>query len=459
MVRTSRRAKASGTARLAVGVAVAVLGGAALGGWGPFVGYSVDQIDPIGRFLFAVAMVLLVSHAFGELLHRFGQPRVLGEIVGGLVLGPSALGLVWPASTQLLFPAEVRGALQQAGQIGLVVFMFLLGSELSIGRIGGKRLVAAVVAGGMGLPLVAGAGIALVAGGSLAGAEADGLGYPMFLGLALAITALPVLARILLDLGIDRTRVGAVAMSSAAIGDGIAWLTLSVILAGVGASGDAMTTAVLGVALVVVAMLCVRPLLARLVRSTLLGPVLPVVLVAGAFMFAAATQFIHLHPVIGAFLFGLAVPRDCAVVERANQQLQGFTLAILLPLFFAGAGLGTSVALIGSSAAHWLLFLAILVVAQVTKVAGAGGSALLAGAAPRDALRIGVLMNCRGVTEIVVAAIGLEYGLINELGFTILVLTAIITTASTGPLMRWLDTRPSAVAPPVSAKTVRSVKV
>jgi len=195
------------------------------------------------------------------------------------------------------------------------------------------------------------------------------------------------------------------------------------------------------------------------VRSTLLGPVLPVVLVAGAFMFAAATQFIHLHPVIGAFLFGLAVPRDCAVVERANQQLQGFTLAILLPLFFAGAGLGTSVALIGSSAAHWLLFLAILVVAQVTKVAGAGGSALLAGAAPRDALRIGVLMNCRGVTEIVVAAIGLEYGLINELGFTILVLTAIITTASTGPLMRWLDTRPSAVAPPVSAKTVRSVKV
>lgn len=414
-----------------VGGLVVLVGAAVL--WGPSL-VEGRPGDPVARFLFSVAVILLVCHMSGAVLKRFGQPQVLGEVVGGLVLGPSVLGLVWPSAQEWLFPAPVLTALNYAAQLGLIVFMFLLGCELRTDRIGSRRVVGATVLGGMGLPFLAGVGVALAAPALGSG----GTGFVLFFGLALSITALPVLARILVDLGLADTRLGATALSSAAVGDGVAWFVLTAILASTGMSGtgDIATTAGLAVALVVVTVLCVRPALRTLVERVTSAQLLLGTLVVGAIAYAGLTQVIGLHPVIGAFLFGVVVPRNAPAVTRIGEQLQGFTIAILLPLFFAGVGLSTSVGLLGDSVGNWLLFLLVLVVATVTKFLGAGGGARLAGLPTRESMRLGTLMNCRGVTELVVATIGLQYGFVNGLGFTILVLVAVLTTAATGPLMR-----------------------
>jgi len=448
-----RPAEGTGGRRAWLGAAAGLLGlaGAAVA-WGPglFRGQARGgEVDPVARFLLAVALVLLVCHVFGELLRRWGQPPVLGEILGGLLLGPSALGLVWPAASGWLFRPDVLVHLDRAAQLGLVIFMFLLGCELRTdqlrgGQLRGARVLGLVVVGSMGLPLLAGIGFGLLSVGLLggSGASASPVSFALFLGLALAITALPVLARILVDLRLDGTPTGVTALSAAAVGDGVAWTVLAVILAATGRTGTSAvaTTAGLAVALVLFVALCVRPALAALDRyvSRRAGTeqLLLIALVVGAIGFSAITDLIGLHPVIGAFLFGVAAPRRSPVVAQIGRKIQGFTLAILLPLFFGGVGLKTSIGLLGAHLTHWLVFAAILLIAITTKILGAGGGARLAGLPGRDALHIGILMNCRGITELVVATIGLQYGLINTLGFTILVLVAVITTAATGPLMR-----------------------
>jgi Kef-type K+ transport system membrane component KefB len=398
------------------------------------------NLDPVTRFLIAVTVILAVSHLGGELMRRLRQPRVLGEMLGGIALGPSVLGLLWPAASRALFHADVLAGLTKAAQLGLIVFMFLLGCELRTDRIERPRIVGAAVLGGMGLPFLAGLGIAAATGTMLAGSQASTLTFLLFFGLALAITALPVLARILADLDLERSSVGVLSVSCAAIGDGAAWLVLTFILASTagGGGGRVTGTATLAAVLVVLAFFGVRRVLAALVARVRSEELLTVVLIVGAIAFATLTQMVNLHPVIGAFLFGAAVPRDAPVVERISHAMQGFTLTILLPLFFAGVGLTTSARLLGANPGHWLVFGTVLVAAQVTKFLGAGGGAWLAGL-PRDqAVRLGILMNCRGVTELVIATIGLQAGLINQLGFTMLVLVAVITTALTGPPMRYL---------------------
>ncbi|WBB57560.1 cation:proton antiporter [Verrucosispora sp. WMMD573] len=402
------------------------------------------------RFLLAVAVVLVTCQVCAGLARRFGQPSVVGEMVGGLVLGPSLLGAVWPAATGFLFPPAVTEGLDQVAQLGLVIFVFLLGCELRIDRIERKGVVGAVVVAGMGLPWLAGMGIVAAAGGLFVGSQGSPVGTMMFVGLAMAVTALPVLARILDDLKLRHTSVGVLSVSAAAIGDGLLWLVLAFLLAGQGAAGGGLRVLLLGAALVLVTVLCVRPLLLALVRRLGSGQSLTVVLVAGAIGYSVLTQSIQLHPVVGAFLFGVAVPRDSLVVERICQQLEGFTLLILLPLFFAGVGLTTSVGLLGTAPITWLVLAGVFVAAVVTKIVGAGGAARLAGMPNGEALRFGILMNCRGVTELVVLSIGYQAGLLNQLGYSVLVLVAVLTTAVTGPLVRWSLRRDGKLGSPAS---------
>jgi Kef-type K+ transport system membrane component KefB len=409
------------------------------------VGSHTSGVSPVVRFLLALAVIALVCHLLGELFTRLRQPRVVGEIVGGLVLGPSVLGPLWPAGERWLFAPDMVTPLNLVAQLGLVTFMFLLGRDLVSSRIGARaRTIWAVTAGSTVAPFVGGMLIAVFARPLIQGPAAHPAAVVLYFGLAVSITALPVLARILIDLKMDDSAVGRIALGSAAIGDASAWAVLALILAvtGIGGGAGVLTTVGLGVALLVLTQVFVRPLLAAIVRRAERdgrheAMVLPI-LVAGAVAYAGFTQLIGLDAVIGAFLFGTAAPTGSAVVDRTTQQLAGFAVNVLLPVFFAGVGLAVHPQLLAGGAAHWLLAVGVLLVASLTKFGGASGAGRLAGLPRRDALRVGALVNCRGVTELVIAGVGLQYHLINTFGFTILVLVALVTTVMSGPLLRLL---------------------
>ncbi|MDX3188072.1 cation:proton antiporter [Streptomyces sp. MN03-5084-2B] len=399
-------------------------------------------LGQLTKFLLAVAVIIGICHLLGAVCARLRQPPVIGELAGALLLGPSLLGAVAPGVQKGLFAPGVLSAIDLAGQLGLVVFMFLLGGELRIERLAGNRRTAGlVVAGSITIPFAAGLGFASLVPAWFAPSNASLPVYLVFFGLAISITALPVLARILTDHGAETSATGTLALTVAAIGDGLAWAILTVILAAAGAhdTGRLIARAVLAIVLFAAAFAVVRPVLAALLRrAERLGTAdraVTALLVAGAVAFAAATDAIGLHPIIGAFLFGVLLPREHRLVTRANARLNDFAVVVLLPLFFASVGLKANFAAFAGSTG-WLLFGGALAVAVLSKFAGAAGAAALAGTGRRQALRLGALMNCRGITELVIANVGLQQGLITTLGYTIIVLIAIVTTAVTGPLAR-----------------------
>jgi Kef-type K+ transport system membrane component KefB len=398
-------------------------------------------MDVLTRFLTAVAVILGICHILGAAAHTCRQPRVIGEIVGGLLLGPSVLGAMLPSVFAWLFPPVVLAQLSTAAQLGLVIFVFLLGSELNTS---GTRVrahtVAITVVCAVAIPYTLGILTALGVRTQLAG-PAGGWALVFFLGLALSVTALPVLARILVDLRMEHTSVGITALTVAAIGDGFAWAVLTVIIAVTSAGGPPPTMKLLiAIGWILVTLLLIRPVARSGLRrhGDRPGAALLAMLTACAIGFAAIAQLLGLHPLIGAFLFGAALPSEAAVVRVLDRQLRGFAVVVLLPLFFAGVGLNTQLGLLGAHLSHWAIFAGVLLAASVGKFTGGVLGGRAAGWRGRDRMVLGVLMNCRGVTELVVAGIGWQAGLINGLGFTILVLMALITTGVTGPLLRWL---------------------
>jgi Kef-type K+ transport system membrane component KefB len=276
--------------------------------------------SPVTQFLFAMAIIVLVCNLLGSLCARLGQPAVVGEILGGLLLGSSGIGLVWPHAARWLFPPGTLTTLNLVAQLGLVTFMFLLGCELRV--TGGRRegrAVAWITLASTGLPFAVGLLLAGPARVALAG-KAGGLAYYAFVGLALSITALPVLARILVDLNLKDSRLGVLALSCAAAGDGTAWGLFAIVLAIAGGRGavGVRSIVVLGGTLTLVTFILVRPGLTMLSNYAQRAPraerlTLPI-LISAALAYAAATEFIGLHPVIGAFAFGVVVPRSPAVV-------------------------------------------------------------------------------------------------------------------------------------------------
>nr|AHE14857.1 RebU-like transporter [uncultured bacterium] len=397
------------------------------------------HLEPLGRFLIAVGFIVAVCHLGGLLCLKVRQPPVIGEIAAGLLLGPSVLDSVAPAVRQTLFTADVLDAVAMAAQLGLVMFMFLLGSELRVDHVRGNgRAVGFVVAGSICLPFAAGVGFALLTRPAFVAPGAATAAYAVFLGLAMSITALPVLARILADARAETSFVGTVAVMSAAVGDALAWAALTVILAvtGGGSPVEMVVRAALALGLGLCTVFVVRPGVRLFLGRVAPGGRLVVpALVVGATVFAATTDVLGLHPVIGAFLFGLAMPRDSAVLGWANAQLRGFAVGVLLPLFFASVAMKTAFEAF-DTVGNWLLLAVALAVATGAKFVGATGGALLAGVDRGQAVQLGALMNCRGVTELVIATVGLQQELINEFGYTVLVLVALVTTALTGPLAR-----------------------
>ncbi|WHM35819.1 cation:proton antiporter [Streptomyces sp. BPTC-684] len=401
---------------------------------------------PTGRFLLALAVILTVAFVLARLAQRVRQPAVMGEIVGGILLGPSLLSLFPGELETRLVPPATLPYLQLLSQLGLVLFMFGVGYQFDIGHLRtptAKRQVAAVSLSSVALPFALGAGLAygLYPWLSKSELKTDGpLGPALFLGAAMSITAFPVLARILAERGLYKDPLGSISLACAAVQDFLAWCILAAVVVVVRASGPwplarmALESALLLAALV----LLVRPGL-----GWLLAPARPwaggtalthAVLVVGVLLTAVATDEIGLHAVFGAFAFGAVVPR-ARIDETAPQVPERIeqTSLLLLPVFFTVTGMSVDVSGLGGRGLA--MTAAVLAAACVGKFTGAFGAARLTGAAPREATALGVLLNARGLTELVILNVGLGLGVIDTRLFTAMVLMAVATTLMTGPLL------------------------
>lgn len=394
--------------------------------------------DPLTQLLIAVPVVILACQAGARLLRRLGQPPVIGEIAVGILLGPSLLGRLWPEAQEWLFPETVLPLVSALGTVGLLAFMFLVGLELDLGALRGhSRTAVAVSQSSIWLPLALGAGLALAMYGPLAPEGTDRLAFVLFIAVAMSITAFPVLARILGDRGLYGTPIGALAMACAAVDDVTAWCLLAVVVAIAGSTGlsGALVTAVLALLFVAAILLVVRPLLRRgaHLAERHADSVIVVLMISGLCLVGFVTDHIGIHALFGAFLFGAVLPRGNRKTERCAGQIRTFVAPVLLPLYFVNSGLHTDVLLLVSSPTLWLWATAVLAVAVAGKWGGAAAAARLAGQNWRGAHAIGALMNCRGLTELIVLNIGRELGVIGTDLFTILVLMALLTTAATSP--------------------------
>jgi Kef-type K+ transport system membrane component KefB len=385
------------------------------------------------HLLLALAVIVAAAQAGGWVARRCGQPRVIGEIAAGIVLGPSVLGALWAGATRTVFPAEVVPLLKPLAEVGLILFMFLVGVELDHDHLRGQRHRAVVISHvSIALPFGFGALLGVWLHPHLGGGT-DLLPFCLFVGAAMAVTAFPVLARILQESGLDRTRVGALTLACAAVDDVTAWCVLAAVIAVAG--GDPATTVVvtIGLSLAFCAAMWfgVRPLLARL-------PEVPLSIAIGLALISAwATDAIGIHAIFGAFLAGIVMPRRTGERLLLTDQLSTVIGTVLLPVFFMQVGLSTRLGLVDSPA-RWGFLAAVLGVAVAGKLGGATVAARLVGEGWRDAATIGVLMNTRGLTEIVILSVGLEQGIIGPAMFTIMVVMALATTVMAMPVLRRL---------------------
>ncbi|MCZ7461765.1 cation:proton antiporter domain-containing protein [Streptomyces sp. WMMC940] len=423
---------------------------------------SAAEIMP--AVLVAVPAAILACQAGAALLRRFGQPPVIGEIAMGILLGPSLLGWLWPEAQTWLFPEPVLPYTSVLGQIGLLGFMFLVGLELDLGTLrGSSRTAVAVSQAGILVPLGLGALLAFPLFGRLAPDGVGFLPFALFVAVAMSVTAFPVLARILVDRGLYGTPLGALAMACAAVDDVAAWclLALVVALTAAGSPFDAVSAAGLTVAFGAAMLLVVRPLLSRWAArgraDRANDGVVLVLLFSGLCLSALATDLIGVHTLFGAFLFGVAAPRGHRRIEASAARLRAVVVPVLLPLFFVHTGLSTEIGVLAADPAQWLWAGALLAVAVLGKWGGAAAAARLCGRSWREATAIGALMNCRGLTELVVLTIGLELGVIGPDLFTMLVLVALITTAVTAPVVSRLQRgRQQAPAQPAATPTAEA---
>ena len=395
----------------------------------------------IDTLLIQIGVVLLLGNLLGRVLKRAGQPRVIAEIAAGIALGPSLLGAFWPEATATLFPTESLGLLGTVAQLGLVFFMFLVGLEFDPKLLQGRvRAAFAISLSGIVVPMALGVSLGFVLPAGLAGDGTETLSFALFLGVAMSVTAFPVLARILTERGIVQTPVGAMALAAAAVDDILAWCLLAVVV-GIATAGE-VSSALVTVAGAVVysgAMwLLARPVLARMGPrhgGTEVSVELVTVAVLLVVTSATITEWIGIHALFGGFLVGAAMPREGGLSHALGTKLEEFVTIVMLPLFFAYSGLRTEIGLLHSWGDLGLTAL-LLVVATAGKFGGATLAARLTGHAGRESVVLGILMNTRGIMDLVVLNIGLDVGVISERMFAMQVVVALTSTLLTTPLLK-----------------------
>jgi Kef-type K+ transport system membrane component KefB len=410
----------------------------------------MSNVELTLHFFTQVAVILACCRGVGLLMRRFGQPQVIGEMIAGILMGPSVLGALLPDIQRWVFPAASKGVLYVVSQLGLVLYMFLVGLTFDISLVRARiRSAAAVSIAGMLAPFGLGGLIALLlGGGQFFSPSVQALDRVLFLGAAMAVTAFPVLARIVYERGLSHTAVGTLALASGSIDDASAWCILAVVLASFGNSAQPALLAIGGTLLYLLAMLQIgRPLLRRLDAwgesdSAKLAVVLMLLVSCATF-----TDAIGIHAVFGAFTLGALMPRG-RLTQYLTQALEPITTVFLVPLYFIYSGLNTQINLVTSPLTAVLLLLVVLA-ACLGKFGACWLAARLSGESNRAAAGIGALMNARGLMELIMLNIGLERGIITPTLFTIMVLMAIITTLMAIPSFNLVYGRDDQVGLPV----------
>jgi len=415
---------------------------------GAFARLGANLKEPLALLLLQIVVIVAAARLVGTLFARFGQPPVIGEMLAGILLGPSFFGLLAPASQAALFPASSMGALRMLSQIGVIVFMFVVGIDLDLSHLRQRSHAAVLVShASIVVPFFLGTGFALFVYRDLAPHGVAFNAFALFLGIAMSITAFPVLARILEERGLTGTALGTTAIACAAIDDVTAWCLLALVVAIVkaGALLGALATVGLTLAFIALMVFLVKPLAARLVRPHIGDETRAKALLAGVltflFLSALATETIGIHALFGAFLAGVAMPPYPSIRDYLKKRLESFSGVFLLPLFFAFTGLRTQVGLL-VDARDWLLCLAVIAVAIAGKLGGTMIAARISGMRWPESFALGALMNTRGLVELIVLNLGYDLGILSPRIFTMMVLMALSTTFATGPLLalhdRWV---------------------
>jgi Kef-type K+ transport system membrane component KefB len=401
------------------------------------------ELTTLALLLGQIAAVIVVSRGLGLVARLLGQPLVIAEMVAGIVLGPSLFGLLFPHAFGALFPPASLPVLKMLSQLGLVLFMFLVGLELDPSLLSGRRRASVAISHtSIFLPFVLGVGGAWWLHDAYAPAGVAFLPFALFLGTAMSVTAFPVLARILTERGLTHSRVGAIAIACAAVDDVTAWCLLAVVVAI--ARSHALTDALWTIGLAALfsgfMLFVARPALRRLGARVAERGLTPATLAAIMLMLLVAsgiTELIGIHALFGAFVFGAALPKGDGLSKLLAEKLESVSVVLLLPLFFAFSGLRTRLGLV-SGIENWLVVAALIGLATLGKFGGSAVAARLTGMRWREASAIGVLMNTRGLMELIVLNVGLELGVITPTLFTMLVLMALFTTFATTPVLRWV---------------------
>jgi Kef-type K+ transport system membrane component KefB len=398
------------------------------------------QPDLLWHLLLALAAVVITGRVLGSVFRFIGQPPVIGEVVAGILLGPSLLGSLSPQAYAFLLPASVAPSLGLLAQLGVVLYMFLVGVELdSEGLKGQLRSTVGIAFSSMAVPFVVGVWLATGLYQGLAPAGVPVMHFMLFLGVAMSITAFPVLARILADQGITRTPIGRLALSCAAINDVSAWCLLAFIVGIVKSTGSsAWLPSVFTLAFIVLIFVLVRPVAIRLSkRWEGQEPDRQAVAMALVAMLcsALATEAIGVHAIFGAFLLGAVIPHDSRLADVLQERIEYVVTILLLPAFFAFTGMRTEIGLL-SGWSIWLTCAAIILVATLGKFGGTLAGARIARYDWRMSASLAILMNTRGLMELIVLNVGLDLGVISPALFTMMVIMAIVTTMATTPVLK-----------------------
>jgi Kef-type K+ transport system membrane component KefB len=412
------------------------------GSWNDFITSMQHNFqDPLAILLAQIITIIVVARFFGWVFKKIGQPSVIGEIIAGIVLGPSLLGMYFPEFSAALFPVESLGNLKFLSQIGLILFMFVIGMELDLKVLKNKANEAVVIShASIVIPFALGIGLAYFVYNSFAPEGVKFLSFSLFMGIAMSITAFPVLARIVQERGIHKTKLGAIVITCAAADDITAWCILAVVIAIVkaGTFVSSLYIILLAILYVLVMLFIVKPFLKRIgdlynSKDSLVKPVVAIFFLT-LILSSYATEVIGIHALFGAFMTGAIMPDVAKFRTVFIEKVEDVSVILLLPLFFVFTGLKTEIGLINDPYL-WKITGFIILVAVVGKFLGSALAAKFVGQNWRDSLTIGALMNTRGLMELIVLNIGLELKVLTPEVFTMMVIMALVTTFMTGPAL------------------------